>query len=257
MSEQHTYARCTEDHRRAIIEWLNETCPAIPRCIGIQGVQGCGKTYACARMVDELVFEHGKRAVCLSLDDFYLPSATLRGRTRGPPGTHDIACLASVLDELRAQRAVRVPVYDKGASRGVGDRCGWRELVPPYDVIFVEGWCLGFRPVCSGDEADVAIAEYHARLFETKRIDGLVVLRAPAYCAREWRLDAERRAPREQMTDEAFDAFMRAYEPLYAKYLPVLHHDEAPMPCPVLRLNLRAHPSATLIKLSENENCAP
>lgn len=40
-----------------------------------------------------------------------------------------------------------VPVYDKGARGGRGDRMGWRAVDARVDVVVLEGWCVGFLPL--------------------------------------------------------------------------------------------------------------
>ena len=45
---------------------------------------------------------------------------------------------------------VAVPAYDKSAHAGRGDRAPealWRAERPSWDVVILEGWCVGFRPI--------------------------------------------------------------------------------------------------------------
>jgi pantothenate kinase-related protein Tda10 len=110
-------------------------------------------------------------AIVFSIDDLYLPydglislarahpdNALLQGR--GLPGTHDPTLGAEILERLlhinehdpalgsEESIPVSLPVFDKSAYRGYGDRSGETVLVrPPVDVVILEGWCFGFQPL--------------------------------------------------------------------------------------------------------------
>ncbi len=125
--------------------------------IGVSGAQGTGKS-TFAKML-AIVFERvfSKRTLVMSLDDFYLTRAEREAlaakvhpllRTRGVPGTHDIGLLRKVIDDIRARRNTRVPVFSKAED----DR---HEMVPvmagELDLLIVEGWCWGALPSASRD----------------------------------------------------------------------------------------------------------
>ncbi len=97
----------------------------------------------------------------LSIDDFYLshdeqvalaashPNNRLL-QHRGQPGTHDLELGLNTLHSLRRCQRTRIPRYDKSAFNGQGDRVDpntWIEVNPPVDVVFLEGWCVGFEPL--------------------------------------------------------------------------------------------------------------
>ncbi|KAG8711607.1 hypothetical protein FRC11_002350, partial [Ceratobasidium sp. 423] len=102
-------------------------------------------------------------AIVFSIDDLYLPYDGLvgLGRTypdnallqgRGLPGTHDPALGADILECLSRINAggdaVSLPMFDKSAYRGFGDRSSETvEVRPPVDVVILEGWCFGFQPL--------------------------------------------------------------------------------------------------------------
>ena len=180
-----------------------------PVVIGIQGPQGGGKS-TLTRAIVEALPQHGIRATAVSIDDFFMTrdgqlevSAAHPGNPylehRGYPGTHDVALGAATLGALKAGTARHVPVYDKSAHGGRGDRLPqdqWRPITKPLDIVFVEGWMLGFEPV-----ADAAIADPHLRIANScladygswhASIDAWVILRAldPAYVL-TWRVEAE------------------------------------------------------------------
>jgi D-glycerate 3-kinase len=145
-----------------------------PLVVGVQGPQGSGKSF-----LSSLVHEHlpassasDLRVAVVSVDDFYLPHAGLKGiaeenpdnpllQGRGQPGTHDIALGTKVLhalrdinDQARASDPVMIPLFDKSLHGGEGDRVPeeeWTAVRAPLDVIVFEGWFVGFSP-CSSEE---------------------------------------------------------------------------------------------------------
>lgn len=113
----------------------------------------------------------------LSIDDLYLPAHeldALRARYpgnglyegRGMPGTHDVDLGERILANMRGQEPppglreapqfpqtaehAYLPIYDKSAHGGQGDRAAEAALVSSpreLDVFLIEGWCLGFAPL--------------------------------------------------------------------------------------------------------------
>lgn len=180
-----------------------------PVIIGIQGPQGGGKTTLTHVMLRAFA-EQGIRAATVSIDDFYMTregqlevAAANPGNPylehRGYPGTHDIALGAGTLRALHAGTATRIPVYDKSAHGGRGDRAPedqWRSAPEPLDLVFVEGWMLGFEPVADSAIADRHLQVVNSRLPDYQRwyreIDAWVILRAldPEYVL-AWRVEAE------------------------------------------------------------------
>lgn len=73
---------------------------------------------------------------------------------RGQPSTHDLPLLTSTLEALKKKEPTKLPGYDKSAFSGAGDRVDgstWEEVnkhgEPTIEVIILEGWCVGFRPL--------------------------------------------------------------------------------------------------------------
>lgn len=123
---------------------------------GICGAQGSGKTTLAHALERELA-ARGKRAVTLSLDDFYLPRAD-RMRlaktihplcaTRGVPGTHDIVLYGATLGALAVampQTQTPLPVFSKLDDDRL-PRTGWATYTGRPDIVLFEGWCVGARP---------------------------------------------------------------------------------------------------------------
>ncbi|MFO0750958.1 MAG: kinase [Myxococcota bacterium] len=182
--------------------------------VGVHGPQGSGKSTLCAWLVGALA-ARDLRATTVSIDDFYLTHAEQRRLAaqhpgdpylehRGYPGTHDVALGERVLAALASpvDGEVALPVYDKSAHGGRGDRLPeavWRRVATPLDLVLVEGWMLGFAPVAEAALPDARLAFPNARLADyaawRRRLDVLVSLEV----GREhldwivaWRVDAER-----------------------------------------------------------------
>lgn len=131
-----------------------------PLLLALSGLQGSGKSTLAAAVV-EAARVRGHVAATLSLDDLYLTAAQRRAlaadihpllRTRGPPGTHDLALAAHVFDAVTAGRPLRLPRFDKLADDRLPESA-WPRVDAPLDVLVFEGWCVGVPA-----EADDALA---------------------------------------------------------------------------------------------------
>lgn len=144
-------------------DWVRQRIAAGDRRLGLHGALGIGKSTVCAGLCERLGAD-GLRIVVLSIDDFYLTAAERRSlaetvhpllRTRGVPGTHDVALARETMASLRGSGAVRVPRFDKR----IDDRQPEPEIVMgPVDGVLVEGWCVGVGPV---DPATLAESVNH------------------------------------------------------------------------------------------------
>jgi D-glycerate 3-kinase len=216
-----------------------------PWVLGLQGPQGAGKSTAAAALV-EAALDDGRRAVTVSIDDFYLTYAEQRALAerhphnpyllyRGYPGTHDVGLGARVVDALATcdeATKVIVPSYDKSANSGRGDRAPesrWRRAVGPFDLVIVEGWMLGFSPVdeVALDPDLVAPNRYLAAYGAWNgRLDALVhVATESPDTIVAWRVESER-ARRERgepaLSDEDARDYILRFLPAYRVYVPAL-----------------------------------
>jgi D-glycerate 3-kinase len=216
-----------------------------PWVLGLQGPQGCGKS-TLAAAVEGSLGDVGVRAASVSIDDFYLThdeQLALAARHpdnpylayRGYPGTHDVALGARVIDALVALgpgEQTLVPVYDKSAHQGRGERAArpaWRLVTGPIDLLIVEGWMLGFPPL---DEAGIepnlrtpnALLAAYASW--TSRLDAFVSLHVGSLDAIvRWRVDSERaRRLRGEtaLSDEDARDYIERFLPAYRVYVPAL-----------------------------------
>ena len=232
-------AAAPEDYRElaALLAHRWAAAEPRPRSIGLGGGQGVGKSTLTRVLV--AACEHvGLRAAALALDDFYLTKRERRRlaervhplfETRGPPGTHDVARLRAAADALLGgSTPAVVPVFDKGSD----DRSGERELSGPFDLVIIEGWCVGARvleatsletPINELERTNDAegrwrhaVNEALAREFEplADALDELVFLQVPSLDAvRRWRLEQEGERPvGQRMTAEDVDRFVMHYE---------------------------------------------
>lgn len=183
----------------------------------------------------------------MSLDDLYRTRAE-RWRlaeevhpllkTRGVPGTHDIALGIATLAALDADISVRLPRFDKATDDRI-DPSLWPIVDERPAIVILEGWCVGARPQqdqeliqpvnalereCDPDMrwrryANAALAGSYQALFA--RVDMLVLLRPPGWDAvLGWRLEQEHGLRRRDatgvgvMSDDAVRRFVSHYERL-------------------------------------------
>lgn len=218
--------------------------------VGLCGPQGAGKS-TLVELVSLLLRGWGLASASLSLDDLYLTQAERMAlgqrvhpllRTRGVPGTHDIALGLRLLDDLARTGPALIPRFDKAADDRL-PMSAWSRFEGPAKVVLLEGWCLGARPqppsmlvesvnALERDEdpaaiwrtfCNTALAGAYAELFA--RVDLLTVMTAPDFATvRAWRgeqehrlrdrLIAKERDPGLAMTDPALDRFLDHYQRL-------------------------------------------
>lgn len=171
---------------------------------------------------------------------------------RGPPGTQDVDVGTRVLQAFRASQSVSIPIYDKSAHRGAGDRQEtWRHVQGEVDIVLFEGWCLGFQSMPFSElvrryeqgQAESPRPEYAAHPLEELQlmnrhlatweqawhplIDAFVQLvpvaadleASPWSLVYPWRLEAEHAMKQRNggrgMSDEEVHAFVQRYLPTY------------------------------------------
>ncbi len=222
--------------------------PDGPLVVGICGAQGSGKSTLAYHLEGALAAQ-GLCSVTLSLDDLYLPiedrirlAAEVHPllRTRGVPGTHEVALGLSVLDDVRDGKAVHLPRFDK-ATDNRAPKAAWPLVAGPVDVVLFEGWCVG---AVAEDEAALAapvnaleatvdpdgrwrhlvneaLKGTYQDLFA--RIDLLILLAAPGFeMVAKWRIEQEHDLRRQHaekpdsaiMTDAQVMTFIQYYERL-------------------------------------------
>jgi D-glycerate 3-kinase len=225
-----------DDYRELAALLACEWASHVPKCVGLAGGQGAGKS-TLGRLIESACASVGIRACVLSLDDFYLPRPQRKAlaarvhpllETRGPPGTHDILRCREAIARLGRSGEIELPIFDKGLD----DRSGTRQVRGPFDLVLLEGWCVGAETVVETSLAkpiNMLEREQDANAFwrryvnaqlgeayaETWRaLDYLVYLRVPDLAAvRRWRLEQEDSLPApRRLGSEAIDRFVQHYE---------------------------------------------
>ena len=194
--------------------------------IGIHGPQGVGKTTLNKFLYNELSNDYN--IIILSLDDFYLPYQEMNKflescnnklyKFRGLAGTHDIKLLYDTLINLKNGIKTLVPIFDKSSYNGFGDRIGYNEVNKKIDIIILEGWMLGYKPIVDNQDMEIDIFNNNLKkyenihnliniwiIIETDNLDNIY----------NWRLSAE---PEGGMDIDTFKKFMEPYFVIYNKY---------------------------------------
>lgn len=210
--------------------------------LGICGAQGSGKSTLAAALAAEMAGRDVATA-CLSLDDLYLGRAERAQlardihplfRTRGVPGTHDVALGLRLIRELRAGRAVQLPRFDKARDEP-WPKMAWPMAPAATRLLLLEGWCVGARPQpCAAlvhpvnmleqvEDPDgrwrrhwnCFLAGHYQTLFA--EIDCLLMLKAPGFdVVARWRHEQEQAIPvmEQRMSMEEVERFIQHFERL-------------------------------------------
>jgi D-glycerate 3-kinase len=188
-----------------------------PVIVGICGAQGSGKSTLAGQLQRRLA-TGGMKVAVLALDDLYLSRAERARlaaavhplfRTRGVPGTHNVALGEAVLDGLAHDGTTYLPRFDKRQDMPL-PRAQWEPVDGPVDVVLFEGWCVGARPIPEDQLAqpinalerdedtdgvwrrhfNAVLGREYRRLFD--RIHMLVLLAAPDFkVVAGWRTEQE------------------------------------------------------------------
>jgi D-glycerate 3-kinase len=144
---------------------LRRPHPPQPLVLGICGSQGSGKSTMALALREILRAVHGLAVATFSLDDLYrsgqdrahlAESVHPLLRTRGVPGTHDVARGIAVIDGLTSagpDQTTSIPAFDKATDEPVPEQ-SWQAFHGRADIVIFEGWCVGARP-----QAEAALVE--------------------------------------------------------------------------------------------------
>ena len=162
-----------------------ENSPDKPFFIGLNGVQGAGKTVLVSSLANTLSSPPHNLPICVfSLDDLYLthseqlklaetnPDNPLL-QHRGQPGTHDISLALEIFDKLEKGEQVRIAKYNKSLFSGQGDRqpeSEWDQVNASsgkkIKIVIFEGWCVGFQPLSTSE-----LESKHAEAKKARKAD--------------------------------------------------------------------------------------
>jgi D-glycerate 3-kinase len=130
--------------------------PGTLQIVGINGAQGTGKS-TLAKLLQAWLQADGLSVVNLSIDDFYYSRKTRQNlaneihpllKSRGVPGTHDVAFAINTLNTLRTLSAIEtlaLPQFDKASDEPVATD-EWAGVSGPVNLVILEGWFVGARP---------------------------------------------------------------------------------------------------------------
>ncbi len=243
-----------------------ETCIAIkaalrtvsPCVVGLCGAQGSGKS-TLAEALKHRLCARGLKTEILGLDDFYLArpqrEALARDhhpllRTRGVPGTHDVALAEKMLADFGREIDIVLPRFDKAADTRRPE-AEWARRSGPFDVILFEGWIVGAKPqaqealpepvnALERDEdaqgqwrgwVNAKLAGDYRRLFS--RLDLLVLLAAPGFdVVMAWRGQQEQELARTLAAQGKSEGIMdsKALHRFISHYQRLTEHILAEMP---------------------------
>jgi D-glycerate 3-kinase len=187
--------------------------------IGVNGSQGSGKSTLAALLTQLLAKEFGLKVIDLSIDDFYLSRQSRVSlarqihpllETRGVPGTHDVSLMCETLQQLTRENSdVSIPRFNKACDDRYPAR-QWDKVSAPFDIVIVEGWCLGTPAQADGalhkpvnDLEALEDPDGHWRRYVNQQIGGCyqdiyqmmdlwIMLQAPSFaCVYQWRLEQE------------------------------------------------------------------
>lgn len=238
-------AQLTESLYLPLLDWIIKKAKRRPMILGINGAQGTGKSTTAeilCLLADQV---KGLKAAALSIDDLYKTKAEREElaathhrlfSTRGVPGTHDLAFGMQLIRALERGGEVRLPRFDKlNDDRALGR--DWPLVGPDLDLLIVEGWCIGARPLPK-DSLETPVNELeaqedadgkwrywindelegiYAQFFE--RLDGLVMLKPKSFeQVKTWRKKQEQRMAQAQgkegMSEAELERFLAHYERL-------------------------------------------
>ena len=120
--------------------------------VGLNGSQGSGKSTLADFLKSYLHDKYQLNVIVMSLDDFYLDQSQRLAlsikvhplcKTRGVPGTHNIAHARQLLSDLgKAHKALALPRFDKATDNPQPEK-SWPTTQAPVDIVIFEGWCWG------------------------------------------------------------------------------------------------------------------
>ncbi|KAK7754050.1 hypothetical protein SLS62_003896 [Diatrype stigma] len=246
-----------------------------PFIIGLNGVQGVGKTTLVSALAEQLRRNEGLETLVCSIDDFYLTHTDQKAlaaahpdnqlvQVRGEPARRFFAALC-------AGEPTRVPRYDKSRFAGEGDRVlpedAWETVNDasrgqrPVQVVIFEGWCVGFRSLSAAEVEEKwrapsrtlkrhalehlqlvnsRLAAYDSAV--TDHFDAFIhVDAADTEWVYDWRREQEVALRREKgsgMTDEQVVRFVDAYYPAYELFSDRLRRGLFPADQPGRQLRL-------------------
>ncbi len=197
---------------------LHQTKARKPIVVGVNGAQGSGKSTFTEFAIVYLSQILDVPCIGFSIDDFYFRQTKRQElaqeihpllKTRGVPGTHDIAFLEATITKLISGNTCSIPQFDK-ATDDVKPNAEWLTVDVAPKIIILEGWCVGSvasdvislqHPINDLEKSKDATGEWRNYVNTQLKsnympvfnlIDKLVMLKAPSFeCVYQWRVEQE------------------------------------------------------------------
>ena len=126
------------------------------KVIGLSALPGTGKT-TLGLLLKKICLKMNIKLTVVSMDDFYLPFNEMKifikdnpwHVSRGFPGSHSVSLMENKILEWKKTGRFDYPIFDKSLRKGLGDRSSWNTSFP--EIIILEGWFLGVKPICSNN----------------------------------------------------------------------------------------------------------
>lgn len=218
-------------------EWLALQSEKKPRMtLGVSGSQGSGKSTFSMLLASVLKASFAIPAIVLSLDDFYLTHSERIAlselspmlKTRGVPGTHDLALAMLAKGQFLRGDLMRVPEFSKSED----DRIGYCDVSGnKFKLLIFEGWCWGAKPESKealdlpkndlereADPKGIWRQYVNERLLEYQALfatDVSLFLKVPDFsCVARWRWQQEQGLPNGpgRMTKAEVERFIMYYQ---------------------------------------------
>ena len=130
----------SSDQLVTLLERLQSNCDRRV-LIGIAGAPGSGKSTLCEWLSDQLNAQKDHEiAAIVPQDGYHYDNVVLEQRNRldskGAPDTFDVAGLYSLVQRLRVEKEVAVPVFDRNLE--ISRNCA-RIVSPDHKILLVEG----------------------------------------------------------------------------------------------------------------------
>ncbi len=140
--------------RPALTKALLHQNDSQPLFLGINGAQGSGKSTLAEWLKVTIENTSHLQVIIVSIDDFYLSKKARETlaknvhpllKTRGVPGTHDLAQALRVFTSLQNGQPCDIPRFNK-LQDDIAPQNEWQSIVGPVDIVIFEGWCVGCPP---------------------------------------------------------------------------------------------------------------
>lgn len=196
----------------------------VPLFVSIHAPQGSGKSTS-SKNIKKKLESDGLKVCVMSIDDFYYPYKKMISvleeynheyyKYRGLAGTHDVNLLYNCLCNLKKGLSTNIPVFNKSLHGGNGDVDRYISIKSHIDVVILEGWLIGYKPV---EYVTEDLVLFNKKLKEYECIQNMFNLHYNFIALNidhinNWKFEAEN-----NMELDMFNEFMESYMKVYKLY---------------------------------------